>query len=96
MVTSAISRDIATDCGGPPASDEQASASSLFEQYCSPDATLKFSTPTTNIVNAYITDLSQMAWLAPCASDGLSYGVMKEVSHIITGSLYYLVASLSR
>lgn len=37
---------------------------------------MRFPTPTTNVVNAYITDIAEMDYLAPCASEGLSYAVM--------------------
>lgn len=78
-VTSSISGDISVACGGRSASDDQRSASLVLNQYCEPDATVEFWTPTKNIVNAYITELSEMAWLPPCASDGLSSAVMQEV-----------------
>ncbi|KAF4122240.1 hypothetical protein GMORB2_7833 [Geosmithia morbida] len=77
-VTSSISSDISAGCGGIAASEEQSSASRVFKQYCTPGQEVKFSTPTRNKVNAYITNLSEMASLAPCASSGLSSAVMQE------------------
>ena len=78
-VTSSISSDIRSSCGRTGASEDHRSASQMMGQYCNPDVTVEFSTPTTNIVNAYITDLSQMAWLPSCASSALSGAVMQEV-----------------
>ena len=44
--------------------------------YCDQDASITFSTPTTNVVNAYITDLPQLSYLPPCAQSALSEAVM--------------------
>lgn len=52
----------------------------VLDKYCNPDRTITFATPTENIVNAYITELSQTDYLAPCAQSALSYGVMGVVS----------------
>ncbi|KAK2612502.1 hypothetical protein QQS21_001440 [Conoideocrella luteorostrata] len=49
-------------------------------KYCDPDKTITFATPTANVVNAYITELSQMSYLPPCARSGLSYAVMGDMS----------------
>ena len=70
-----MSTDVYDSCSAAPSQD-LSSASRVLEQYCNPDTTITFSTPTENIVNAFITDLSQTDYLAPCAQTGLSYGVM--------------------
>lgn len=51
----------------------------VMAQYCDPAITADFSTPTDNIVDAYITDLPEMEYLAPCAWSGLSSAVMQMV-----------------
>lgn len=82
IVSSSMASDVTSDCGRSATQDQQ-SASKFFEKYCDPDFDLDFSTPTTNIVNAYITDLEEMGRLAPCASDALSGAVMAEVHSIM-------------
>jgi hypothetical protein len=58
---------------------ELSSANLVFSKYCDPEGdSLIFPTPTTNIVNAYITDLAEMAYMPPCAQSALSYAVMGE------------------
>lgn len=78
QVSSSIVSDVTSSCGRSATQDQQ-SASKIYEKYCDPNFDLDFATPTTNIVNAYITDLHEMAWLAPCASSALSGAVMAEV-----------------
>lgn len=78
-ISSSIVSDVSSSCGRS-ATDDQQSASKMYEKYCDPEFEVDFQTPTTNIVNAYITDLKEMAWLAPCASAALSGAVMAEVS----------------
>ncbi|KAM0260044.1 hypothetical protein ACHAQJ_002968 [Trichoderma viride] len=56
-ITSSISQDVRASCGST-ATEDQQSASSVIEQYCNQDLTITFSTPTKNVVEAYITDLS--------------------------------------
>lgn len=77
-VSSSIVSDVSLSCGRSATQDQQ-SASKMYEKYCDPNFDVDFSTPTTNIVNAYITDLKEMGWLAPCASSALSGAVMAEV-----------------
>ncbi|KAI6780956.1 uncharacterized protein J7T54_003098 [Emericellopsis cladophorae] len=74
-VLSSIRDDVSASCGST-ASGDQSSAEAVWDQYCDPDKTVDFSTPSKNIVSAYITDLSEMRYLAPCASTGLSSAVM--------------------
>ncbi|KFA74331.1 hypothetical protein S40288_03697 [Stachybotrys chartarum IBT 40288] len=70
-----VSSSVIYSCGSS-ASEDLASASMVLDKYCNPDRTITFATPTENIVNAYITELSQTDYLAPCAQSALSYGVM--------------------
>ncbi|RFU81467.1 granule antigen gra6 domain-containing [Trichoderma arundinaceum] len=74
-ISSSISRDIRVSCGST-ATEDQQSASSVLVKYCNQDSTITFSTPTKNIVQAYITDLSQIEYLPQCAQSGLSQAVM--------------------
>lgn len=74
-VSTMVEEDVASGCGTAATADVW-SASKVIDQYCNPDSTITFSTPTTNIVNAYITDLAQTDYLAPCAQSGLSAAVM--------------------
>lgn len=78
-VASDVSTGVTESCGSTADADVW-SASKVMDQYCDPDATVTFSTPTTNIVNAYITELSELSYLAPCAQAGVSYAVMGAVS----------------
>ncbi|KAK7397743.1 hypothetical protein QQX98_012884 [Neonectria punicea] len=73
---SSISTDVTYSCGSS-ATDDLWSASKMMDQYCDQDSmTVTFSSPTTNIVNAYITDLPEMDYLPPCAQSALSEAVM--------------------
>lgn len=70
-----VSTSVASDCGRD-AKEDQTSASKVMQQYCNPDSTITFPTPTENTVGAYITELSQLEYLAPCAQSALSEAVM--------------------
>jgi hypothetical protein len=83
-VSSSIVSEVTGSCGRSATQDQQ-SASKMYRKYCDPDFEIDFATPTTNIVNAYITDLKEMDWLAPCASSALSGAVIAEVSVGIQG-----------
>lgn len=74
-ITSSISRDVRNSCGST-ATDDQQSASSVMAKYCNQDLPITFSTPTKNVVEAYITDLSQINYLPQCAQSALSQAVM--------------------
>ncbi|KAH0490227.1 hypothetical protein TgHK011_001706 [Trichoderma gracile] len=74
-ITSSISRDVRNSCGST-ATEDQQSASSVMAKYCNQDLPITFSTPTKNIVEAYITDLSQINYLPQCAQSALSEAVM--------------------
>ncbi|KAL7940931.1 hypothetical protein V8C42DRAFT_202936 [Trichoderma barbatum] len=74
-ITSSISRDVQNSCGTT-ATEDQQSASSVIAKYCNQDLTITFSTPTRNVVQAYITDISQMNYLPRCAQSALSEAVM--------------------
>jgi hypothetical protein len=72
---SEMSSSVAYSCGST-ATDDMSSASRVLDKYCNPSSVITFATPTTNVVNAFITDLSETAWLPPCARTALSYAVM--------------------
>ncbi|RGP79655.1 hypothetical protein FLONG3_2209 [Fusarium longipes] len=74
-VTSAISNDIKHGCGSS-ATEDLHSASRIMQKYCNQDKHITFSSPTTNIVDAYITDLPELAYLPSCAQSALSYAVI--------------------
>ncbi|PTB61855.1 hypothetical protein BBK36DRAFT_1173095 [Trichoderma citrinoviride] len=74
-ITSSISRDVKVSCGST-ATEDQQSASSVLAKYCNQDLPITFSTPTKNVVEAYITDLSQINYLPQCAQSALSEAVM--------------------
>jgi hypothetical protein len=71
-ISSKISASISYSCGST-ASDDQKSASSVLSAYCNPGATVAFYTP--SAVSAYITDLPEYDYLAPCAQSALRYAV---------------------
>ncbi|KAI5459401.1 hypothetical protein BGZ63DRAFT_406693 [Mariannaea sp. PMI_226] len=75
-VWSSINTDISYYCGSS-ATDDQWSASKVMDQYCDQkEMSVTFSTPTDNIVNNYITDLPELAYLPPCAQSAISQAVM--------------------
>ncbi|KAF5025783.1 hypothetical protein F66182_2116 [Fusarium sp. NRRL 66182] len=74
-VASSISTDVEYSCGSS-ATQDLSSASKLMQKYCNQDKDITFFSPTTNIVEAYITDLPELAYLPPCAQTGLSYAVV--------------------
>ncbi|KAF7549477.1 hypothetical protein G7Z17_g6364 [Cylindrodendrum hubeiense] len=75
-ISSSISSDVAYSCGSS-ATDDLWSASKVIDQYCNQeDMTVTFSSPTANIVHAYITDLPEMAYMPPCAQSAVSEAVM--------------------
>ncbi|OHE98240.1 hypothetical protein CORC01_06437 [Colletotrichum orchidophilum] len=73
-ISTSISKSISYNCGST-ASDDQASAAAVISQYCNPDATVNFATPTTNLVTKYATDIAEFANMAPCAQSGVSYAI---------------------
>lgn len=75
QVASSISTDVTYSCGSS-ASDDLSSASKLMDKYCHQDKDITFFSPTTNVVEAYITDLPELAYLPPCAQSGISYAVV--------------------
>lgn len=81
QVVQNVSSAVSSRCGEDAAAD-QSSASRVLEKYCSPGETITFSTPTTNRVTQYITDLEKMTFLAPCASNGLSWAVLYSVQSL--------------
>ncbi|PNP39236.1 hypothetical protein TGAMA5MH_08913 [Trichoderma gamsii] len=74
-ITSSISRDVKYSCGST-ATEDQQSASSVMQKYCTQSLPITFSTPTKNVVEAYITDLSQMNYMPQCAQSAVSAAVI--------------------
>ncbi|PTB35379.1 hypothetical protein M441DRAFT_62845 [Trichoderma asperellum CBS 433.97] len=74
-ITSSISRDVKYSCGST-ATEDQQSASSVIQKYCTQSLPITFSTPTKNVVEAYITDLSQISYMPQCAVSAVSEAVM--------------------
>lgn len=70
------------------------SAGAILQKYCHPDTTIVFSTPTANIVNAYITDLAEMDYLAPCAQSALSDVVMYSVRDPTPATMIQVIEEL--
>ncbi|KFH45408.1 hypothetical protein ACRE_037520 [Hapsidospora chrysogenum ATCC 11550] len=74
-VGSSIKSDISSRCGPFSVDADLRSATRVFNQFCSPDKTVEFDTPTENIVTDYITDLDEIKHLGPCASSGLAAAI---------------------
>ncbi|KAI0830402.1 hypothetical protein F5Y06DRAFT_282221 [Hypoxylon sp. FL0890] len=70
-ISTEISKSVSYSCGST-ASEDQASAASVFEAYCNQASVTPFPTPS-NPVTQYITDFPAWQELAPCAAKGLSY-----------------------
>ena len=73
-IQSAISRSVSYSCGST-ATDDQASASRVYDAYCNQANITPFPKPT-QAVSQYIMDFPEMAALAPCAASAVSYNVM--------------------
>lgn len=86
-VEASLTRDVRSSCSN---DEDRSSADVVLSQYCNPSSTYTFSTPTDNIVQAYITEISEMEYLPPCAQSALSEAVMG-VSHpsLITTVSYF-------
>lgn len=78
QVSRNVSAAVLRDCGSS-ATDDTWSASKALELYCSPGATITFLTPTTNIVDARITNVPEFSLLAGCAQFAIQYGLMYDV-----------------
>ncbi|GKT57958.1 hypothetical protein ColTof4_09937 [Colletotrichum tofieldiae] len=78
-VSTSLSKSISYSCGST-ASEDQTSAAAVLSQYCNPDATVAFATPTTNIVTKYATDIAEFTNMAPCAQSGVSYALSSMAS----------------
>ncbi|KAI1656384.1 hypothetical protein F4813DRAFT_364204 [Daldinia decipiens] len=72
-ISTGISSSVSRSCGST-ASEDQASAASVFNAYCNQASITPFPTPS-NPVTQYITDFAAWQDLAPCAASGLSYVV---------------------
>lgn len=73
-IQSTISKSVSYSCGAT-ATEDMASASQVFFQYCNQDATITTAAPGPTLVSQYITDLAAFAYLAPCAASAVSYAV---------------------
>ncbi|GAB1315887.1 hypothetical protein MFIFM68171_06097 [Madurella fahalii] len=71
-ISSLLSSSVSYSCGST-ASEDQASAAYALNAYCSQDSSASFATPTA--VSAYITELPEFEYMAPCAKSALSYAV---------------------
>ncbi|ORY63901.1 uncharacterized protein BCR38DRAFT_392153 [Pseudomassariella vexata] len=72
--STALSSSVSYSCGST-ASDDQASAASVYKAYCNQASIIPFAKPSSP-VSQYITDLAEWADLAPCAANALSYNIM--------------------
>lgn len=79
LVSASISSDVSYSCGAS-ATDDFWSASKMMDKYCDQEDTITFATPTENIVEAYITDLPEIGYMAKCAQSGLADGFFGGVS----------------
>lgn len=73
-----VQKSIFTSVGsrcGTTASEDFASASEMFNQYCSPGAPVTTKAANPNALAVYITDLPAFSYLAPCAQSAVSYAV---------------------
>ncbi|TQN70111.1 hypothetical protein CSHISOI_05364 [Colletotrichum shisoi] len=78
-ISTSISKSVSYSCGSS-ASEDQTSAAAVLSQYCNPDATVAFTTPTANIVTKYATDIAEYSNMAPCAQSGVSYALSSMTS----------------
>ncbi|KAK2005647.1 hypothetical protein LZ32DRAFT_623558 [Colletotrichum eremochloae] len=78
-VSTSVSKSISYSCGST-ASEDQTSAAAVLSQYCNPDATVAFATPTANVVTKYATDIAEFTNMAPCAQSGVSYALSSMTS----------------
>ncbi|KAK3316298.1 hypothetical protein B0H66DRAFT_290483 [Apodospora peruviana] len=72
-ISADISSDVSSSCGST-ASEDQASAQTVLTAYCNQDKIPSFPTPATP-VSAYITDIPEFSYLAPCAASAVSYAI---------------------
>jgi hypothetical protein len=73
-ISSGISKSVSSSCGST-ASEDQASAASVYKAYCNQDSVVSFAQPA-NAVKQYITDIPEMSNLARCAASAISYNIM--------------------
>ncbi|KAK1986959.1 hypothetical protein LZ30DRAFT_580992 [Colletotrichum cereale] len=78
-VSTSVSKSVSYSSGST-ASEDQTSAAAVLSQYCSPDATVAFATPTANVVTRYATDVAEFTNMAPCAQSGVSYALSSMTS----------------
>ncbi|KAK4107977.1 hypothetical protein N656DRAFT_718965 [Canariomyces notabilis] len=71
-ISSVLSYSVSYSCGST-ASEDQTSAAYVLSAYCNQESPASFPTPTA--VSAYITDIPDVGYLAPCAQSGLSYAI---------------------
>lgn len=73
-VQKAISTSVGSRCGTT-ASEDFASASDIFNQYCNPGTVVTTKAPNPNALAVYVTDLPAFSYLAPCAQSAVSYAI---------------------
>jgi len=72
-VKSSLTSSVSYSCGSA-ASDDHASVATVLSAYCNQESKFAFPTPV-NPVQAYITEIAEIAALAPCAASALGYGI---------------------
>ncbi|RKU49088.1 hypothetical protein DL546_005150 [Coniochaeta pulveracea] len=83
-VATGVSKSISYSCG-PAATEDQASAATVLSAYCNQESIPAFPTPATP-VSVYITDVPEVAYLAPCASHAVTE-VIQYVAPVFSGPL---------
>ncbi|OBT61189.1 hypothetical protein VE03_09432 [Pseudogymnoascus sp. 23342-1-I1] len=73
-VATTISKSVSAQCGST-ATEDFASASQVFNQYCNPDAVVTAPATLPTPVTVSITDLPDFSSMAPCAQSAVSYAV---------------------
>lgn len=68
-----LSSSISYSCGST-ATEDHASVETVLSAYCNQESKLAFPTPAFP-VQAYVTEIAEIAVLAPCAQSALGYGV---------------------
>ncbi|KFY18913.1 hypothetical protein V493_08260 [Pseudogymnoascus sp. VKM F-4281 (FW-2241)] len=74
-VQKSISETVSSRCGKS-ASEDFASASDIFHEYCNPGAQVTAKPPNPNALAFHVTDLPAFKQLAPCAQDAVSHAVL--------------------
>ncbi|KFY41720.1 hypothetical protein V494_02826 [Pseudogymnoascus sp. VKM F-4513 (FW-928)] len=73
-IATTISKSVSLKCGSS-ATEDYASATQVFNQYCNPDAKVTAAAVNPTPVTVGITDMPNFSSLAPCAQSAVSYAV---------------------